>query len=89
MPEDGLTTREAAFIAAARRTGAAPAACEPDRSCQGIEAFERVAALMQAQRRESELRRARLRRYSTALALLFLLPFLTWSMLMLLPQMLK
>jgi hypothetical protein len=80
MPENGLTAREVAFSAAAR---------QPDRSSQGIEAFERVAALMQAERRESERRRARLRRYSTALALLFLLPFLTWSMLMLLPQMLR
>jgi hypothetical protein len=82
-----LTAREATLIAEARREAAARAGrpVEGVREA-GADAYERIVALMEAERRENRLQRARLRRYSTALTLLFILPFLAWSMLALLPH---
>lgn len=107
MTKDGLTAKEAALVAAARREAGAQAAARaaaapaagassaitpasgPAAAAAGIDVYERIARLIEVERRENERRRARMRRYGTALALLFILPFLTWSMLVLLPHMMR
>jgi hypothetical protein len=87
MLANDLTAREAALIAAARREAAARAGRPAEGAREPVaDAYERVAALMEAERRENRLQRARLRRYGAALTLLFILPFLAWSMLALLPH---
>ncbi len=126
MADKGLSDKEVALIAAAKREAAARAAqgaatpqapaarapapppgpaAAPVRAVPpsaapaaakaapaanpAADISERMARLMEAERRETELRKARMKRNGTALVVVFLVPIILWALVTLVRQMLR
>jgi hypothetical protein len=105
MADKGLSDKEAVLIAAAKREAAArpspapvpavppSAAPAPAKTAAAVnpaaDIYERMARLMEAERRETELRKARMKRNGTALVVVFLAPIILWALVTLVRQMLR